>query len=226
MCVIRRAAQTPQLKSMSLLLLLLYRSFTWLVQSLLCQQKYHKHPSQLLSCLTPFLMQITPTDATADKEEIKEKKEDNHLAQEEGSSDWPCQRVCHTHERAIAIQQTVEALDITEEGTRCHGFVHRSISDQTLFFFTIQNKEKQRKKNPDNSCYGSGVETLLCYLELHPQRFVELLHPTLSVCKISCYDGPRQLRKVTKMCGSIYINTFNCSSFIIFSYTLISSIDA
>lgn len=44
-----------------------------------------------------------------------------------------------------------------------------------------------------------GVETLLCYLELHPQRFVELLHPTLSVCKVSCYDGPRQLQKITKM---------------------------
>lgn len=45
----------------------------------------------------------------------------------------------------------------------------------------------------------TGVETLLCYLELHPQRFVELLHPTLSVCKISCYDGPRQLQRTTKM---------------------------
>lgn len=45
----------------------------------------------------------------------------------------------------------------------------------------------------------SGVETMLCYLELHPQRFVELLHPTMSVCKVSCYDGPRQLQKTTKM---------------------------
>lgn len=48
---------------------------------------------------------------------------------------------------------------------------------------------------------GPGVETLLCYLELHPQRFVELLHPTLSACKISCYDGPRQLQRTTKMFG-------------------------
>lgn len=37
--------------------------------------------------------------------------------QEEESSDWPRERVCHTHERAIPIQETVEALDITEEGT-------------------------------------------------------------------------------------------------------------
>uniref|UniRef100_A0A4W6C3S5 DNA 3'-5' helicase n=1 Tax=Lates calcarifer TaxID=8187 RepID=A0A4W6C3S5_LATCA len=84
---------------------------------------------------------------------------------EEESSDWPRERVCHTHERAIPIQETVEALDITEE----------------------------------------GVETLLCYLELHPQRFVELLHPTLSVCKVSCYDGPRQLQKITKICPPVAV---------------------
>lgn len=35
---------------------------------------------------------------------------------EEESSSWPKERVCHTHERAIPIQDTVEALDITEEG--------------------------------------------------------------------------------------------------------------
>uniref|UniRef100_A0A3Q2DW61 DNA 3'-5' helicase n=1 Tax=Cyprinodon variegatus TaxID=28743 RepID=A0A3Q2DW61_CYPVA len=77
--------------------------------------------------------------------------------QQELWKDWPEERVCHTHERAIPIQETVEALDITEE-----------------------------------------IETLLCYLELHPQRFVELLHPTLSACKVRCYDGPRQLQKITK----------------------------
>ncbi|XP_068603107.1 ATP-dependent DNA helicase Q4 [Brachionichthys hirsutus] len=85
--------------------------------------------------------------------------------EKEETCDWPGQRVCHTHERAIPIQQTVETLDITEE----------------------------------------GVETLLCYLELHPRRFVELLHPTLSVCKLRCYDGPRQLRKVTKICPPVAV---------------------
>ncbi|XP_077404749.1 ATP-dependent DNA helicase Q4 [Vanacampus margaritifer] len=86
--------------------------------------------------------------------------------QEIGTSfEWPVERVCHTHERAVPIQETVEGLDITEE----------------------------------------GVETLLCYLELHPQRFVELLHPTLSVCKVSFYEGPRQLRKITKICPPVAV---------------------
>ncbi|KAG9355410.1 hypothetical protein JZ751_000248 [Albula glossodonta] len=74
-------------------------------------------------------------------------------------------RVCHTHERAVPIQDTVEALDITEE----------------------------------------GLETLLCYLELHPQQWVELLHPTLSVCRLVCYGGPQQLRKLTKICPPVAV---------------------
>ncbi|XP_019957451.2 ATP-dependent DNA helicase Q4 isoform X2 [Paralichthys olivaceus] len=127
-----------------------------------------------------------PTQEDGDEGKVKEESKEEQAVKDEGadglcvevkaagdllkddreeSSDWPRERVCHTHERAIPIQQTVEALDITEE----------------------------------------GVETLLCYLELHPQRFVELLHPTMSVCKVSCYDGPRQLQKITKICPPVAV---------------------
>ncbi|XP_039593277.1 ATP-dependent DNA helicase Q4 isoform X2 [Polypterus senegalus] len=74
-------------------------------------------------------------------------------------------RVCHTHERAVPIQETVEALDITEE----------------------------------------GIETMLCYLELHPQHWVELLHPTLSSCHLVCYSGPQQLRAIAKICPPVAV---------------------
>uniref|UniRef100_A0A8C9U2N2 DNA 3'-5' helicase n=1 Tax=Scleropages formosus TaxID=113540 RepID=A0A8C9U2N2_SCLFO len=84
-------------------------------------------------------------------------------AQQTGST--PASRVCHTHERAIPIQETVEALDITEE----------------------------------------GLETLLCYLELHPQKWVELMHPTQSACRLVCYGGPQQLRKLTKICPPVAV---------------------
>ncbi|XP_026012839.1 ATP-dependent DNA helicase Q4 [Astatotilapia calliptera] len=99
------------------------------------------------------------------KKQTEDQRDNRERDQEEERCDWPRERVCHTHERAIPIQETIEALDITEE----------------------------------------GVETLLCYLELHPQRFVELLHPTLSVCKVSCYDGLRQLQKITKICPPIAV---------------------
>lgn len=45
-----------------------------------------------------------------------------------GGGDWPTTRVCHTHERAIPMQDTVEALDITEEGLAtllCYLELHR-----------------------------------------------------------------------------------------------------
>ncbi|XP_023200237.1 ATP-dependent DNA helicase Q4 isoform X1 [Xiphophorus maculatus] len=100
-----------------------------------------------------------------ESKEGKDKGADWQSDQKTESCDWPEERMCHTHERVIPIQETVEALDVTEE----------------------------------------GVETLLCYLELHPQRFVELLHPTLSVCKVRCYDGPRQLQKITKICPPVAV---------------------
>lgn len=42
--------------------------------------------------------------------------EDPLRRDEEEDFHWPRERVCHTHERAIPIQETVETLDITEEG--------------------------------------------------------------------------------------------------------------
>ncbi|XP_015682350.1 ATP-dependent DNA helicase Q4 [Protobothrops mucrosquamatus] len=89
----------------------------------------------------------------------------------EGSSEKPLDpeqeqsRICYKHERAVPIQQTVEALDLREE----------------------------------------GIETLLCYLELHPCRWVELLHPTFSSCRVSCYRGPQQLRTVSRRCPPLAV---------------------
>ncbi|XP_054241389.1 ATP-dependent DNA helicase Q4 [Indicator indicator] len=92
------------------------------------------------------------------QEVMKDKEmEDTKLTmkEEEKNSD---QRICYMHERTIPIHQTVEFLDIREE----------------------------------------GIETLLCYLELHPQRWLEVLHPTYSRCRLQCYGGSRQLRDVAQ----------------------------
>ncbi|KAJ7338228.1 hypothetical protein JRQ81_010938 [Phrynocephalus forsythii] len=50
-----------------------------------------------------------------------------------------------------------------------------------------------------------GIETLLCYLELHPQRWVELLHPTYSSCRVVCYGGPQELRKAARRCPPLAV---------------------
>ncbi|XP_053099759.1 ATP-dependent DNA helicase Q4 isoform X2 [Hemicordylus capensis] len=85
--------------------------------------------------------------------------------EEQPQTDGGQLRVCCKHERAIPIQQTVEALDFREE----------------------------------------GIETLLCYLELHPCSWVELLHPTLSSCRTVCYGGPKQLRAVAQRCPPLAV---------------------
>ncbi|XP_054840957.1 ATP-dependent DNA helicase Q4 [Eublepharis macularius] len=50
-----------------------------------------------------------------------------------------------------------------------------------------------------------GIETLLCYLELHPQHWVELLHPTFSSCRVVCYGGPQELRTVARRCPPLAV---------------------
>ncbi|XP_069771077.1 ATP-dependent DNA helicase Q4 isoform X2 [Narcine bancroftii] len=72
-------------------------------------------------------------------------------------------RICLRHERALPMQQTVETLDIREE----------------------------------------GIETLLCYLELHPQRWLELIYPTYSTCRLTFYNGPAQLRTTARRCPAV-----------------------
>lgn len=54
------------------------------------------------------------TDNTDAKEVSVEVVGDQEV---ESSSEWPVERLCHTHERAMPIQETVETLDITEEGS-------------------------------------------------------------------------------------------------------------
>lgn len=55
-------------------------------------------------------------EQTAEQEAEAKAAGDWRREQELESSDWPRERVCLTHERAIPIQETVEALDIREEG--------------------------------------------------------------------------------------------------------------
>ncbi|XP_054564705.1 ATP-dependent DNA helicase Q4 [Eptesicus fuscus] len=44
------------------------------------------------------------------------------------------------------------------------------------------------------------IETLLCYLELHPQRWLELLAPTYTHCCVRCPGGPTQLQALARRC--------------------------
>uniref|UniRef100_A0A8W4F6M8 ATP-dependent DNA helicase Q4 n=1 Tax=Sus scrofa TaxID=9823 RepID=A0A8W4F6M8_PIG len=45
-----------------------------------------------------------------------------------------------------------------------------------------------------------AIETLLCYLELHPQRWLKLLEPTYARCHLRCPGGPTQLQALARRC--------------------------
>ena len=65
---------------------------------------------------------------------------------------------CPGHEVAIPIDDTVAALDISEE----------------------------------------KISTLLCYLELHPKRFITLLSSVYIKARVSSYNGPQALKQAAQ----------------------------
>ncbi|XP_076286804.1 recQ4 helicase [Lasioglossum baleicum] len=67
-------------------------------------------------------------------------------------------RRCPGHEVAIPVNDTVIALDITEE----------------------------------------SIMTLLCYLELHPKRFITVLSSVYARARVSSYSGPQALKQAAK----------------------------
>ncbi|XP_071036267.1 ATP-dependent DNA helicase Q4 isoform X2 [Parasteatoda tepidariorum] len=41
-----------------------------------------------------------------------------------------------------------------------------------------------------------NISTLLCYLELHSNKWIEILSPTYATCSIRCYGGPQQMHNL------------------------------
>lgn len=65
---------------------------------------------------------------------------------------------CPGHEVAIPIDETVAALDISEQ----------------------------------------TISTLLCYLELHPKRFITVLSSVYVKARVSSYGGPQALKQAAQ----------------------------
>lgn len=45
-----------------------------------------------------------------------------------------------------------------------------------------------------------NISTLLCYLELHEQRYIKVLGNAYTMCKIISYSGPKYLKQIAKTC--------------------------
>lgn len=48
-----------------------------------------------------------------------------------------------------------------------------------------------------------NVATLLCYLELHEQRYIRVLSKAYCMCKVTSYGGPATLRVAAKSCAPL-----------------------
>lgn len=44
---------------------------------------------------------------------------------------------------------------------------------------------------------------MLCYLELHDHRFVQVLRPVYTTCKIISYKGGAEIRRAAKECAPL-----------------------
>ncbi|XP_063499795.1 ATP-dependent DNA helicase Q4 isoform X15 [Symphalangus syndactylus] len=50
-----------------------------------------------------------------------------------------------------------------------------------------------------------AIETLLCYLELHPRHWLELLATTYTHCRLNCPGGPAQLQALAHRCPPLAV---------------------
>lgn len=48
-----------------------------------------------------------------------------------------------------------------------------------------------------------NIETLLCYLELHEQRYIQVLSKAYTRCKVMAYGGPAVLKAVSRTCAPL-----------------------
>ncbi|XP_071444889.1 ATP-dependent DNA helicase Q4 [Hetaerina americana] len=48
-----------------------------------------------------------------------------------------------------------------------------------------------------------NIATLLCYLELHPKRWIKVLNPVYTKCKVQCYNGPKQFKEAAQRCPAL-----------------------
>lgn len=47
---------------------------------------------------------------------------------------------------------------------------------------------------------SENISTLLCYVELHPKKYIKVLNNAYTMCKISSYGGPNKILEFAKTC--------------------------
>lgn len=92
------------------------------------------------------------------------------------------------------VQKELEGIDFSDEDTmevdvvkprKCKGHEVSFSIDQTVQLLDIPEE---------------NIATLLCYLELHEQRYIKVLGNAYTKCKIMSYSGAKFLKQTAKTC--------------------------
>ncbi|XP_023801023.1 ATP-dependent DNA helicase Q4-like, partial [Cyanistes caeruleus] len=106
-------------------------------------------------------------------------------------------RICRGHERSIPIQELVETLDLREEAIQTLLCLLELHPEKFLELFPPLRSRcriripgnsaaalREAARGPGIPAFPAAIQTLLCLLELHPEKFLELFPPLRSRCRI------------------------------------------
>lgn len=133
-----------------------------------------------------------------------------------------------------SVKRSVESESVNESATDAQT-VCVNLKSDSIEHADRQQDQQSTQENSHRVCGGheiamvtdsivqeldlreESIATLLCYLELHPRRWVEVLQPVKSTCTIKFYGGYPQLRgvaqKIPPIAAAVSLNTTTAAGF-------------
>lgn len=87
-------------------------------------------------------------------------------------------------EVALDISQLVEYLDMKEEGWLFLIFREH--------VFGAESEKRLIAKCNGKRFRVTAILTLMCFLESHPNKFIQIKQRVYGTCSVKCYGGPQQ----------------------------------
>ena len=134
-----------------------------------------------------------------------------------------------------SVKRSLDSESVNESPTDANTVFDELKSDSTEHADQKQQNQQSTQENSHRVCGGhevamvtdsivqeldlreESISTLLCYLELHPRRWVEVLQPVKSTCTVKFYGGYPQLRAVAQrippVAAAVSLNTTTAAGF-------------
>lgn len=141
------------------------------------------------------------------REQNKQEQEGEHCA---------LASTCKCGNTLLDVKAKQELEVFSESDSVAEAFIEDVVEDVESGEETSEKQQQPSQAPVDRLCGGhevamvtesliqeldmreENIATLLCYLELHPQRWLEVLQPVKSTCTVKFYGGHAQLRAVAQ----------------------------